>query len=56
MAFHTHNNKAIGAKIRKIMHEGVRGKKVSQNQAVAIAFSMSRKGKKRSKAKGKKKK
>ena len=38
-------NKAIGNKISKIMHEGVRGKKVKVKQAVAIAFSMMRKHK-----------
>ena len=37
--------KKIGKKISKIMHEGVRGKKVGRKQAVAIAFSMARKGK-----------
>lgn len=53
MAYHGPNHKAVSAKIKKIMHEGVRGKKVSQKQAVAIAFSMSRKGRK---VKSKKKK
>ena len=33
----------IGAKVKKIMNEGVRGKKVPQKQAVAIAISMSKK-------------
>lgn len=59
MAFHGQNHKTISAKIRKIMHEGIRGKKVSQEQAVAIALSMARKGKLGRKAKklaGKKKK
>jgi len=51
MAFH-HHKKAIGQKIKKIMHEGVRGKKVSQKQAIAIAFSMARKGKKKKSLKG----
>lgn len=32
----------VSKKISKIMHEGVRGKKVSPKQAVAIAFSMAR--------------
>lgn len=36
----------IGAKVKKIMHEGVRGKKVPQKQAVAIAISMSKRAKK----------
>lgn len=35
--------KFISHKISKIMHEGVRGKKVPRKQAVAIAFSMARK-------------
>ena len=35
--------KFIGAKIRKIKKEGIRGKKVSQKQAVAVALSMARK-------------
>lgn len=35
----------ISAKIKKIMHEGVRGKKVPQKQAVAIAESYARRGK-----------
>lgn len=43
-----HKNKAVAIKIKKIMKEGVRGKKVSQKQAVAIAYSMARKGKKKS--------
>lgn len=30
----------IGEKIKKIMHEGVKGKKVKQKQAVAVAYSM----------------
>lgn len=46
-----HNHKMMSAKISKIMHEGVRGKKVSQKQAVAIAFNMARKGKLGRKAK-----
>jgi len=33
----------IGHKISKIMHEGVRGKKVDPKQAIAIALSMARK-------------
>lgn len=36
----------ISEKIKKIMHEGVRGKKVPQKQAVAIAYSYARRGKK----------
>jgi len=39
------SKKKISKKISKIMHEGVRGKKVKQNQAVAIALSMARKKK-----------
>jgi hypothetical protein len=36
----------ISGKIKKIMHEGIRGKKVSQKQAVAVAYNMSRRAKK----------
>lgn len=36
----------ISSKVRKIMHEGIRGKKVKVKQAVAVAYSMSRKAKK----------
>ena len=32
--------KFMGAKMRKIKKEGIRGKKVSQKQAVAVALSM----------------
>jgi len=35
--------KFIGAKIRKIKKEGIRGKKVSRKQAIAVALSMARK-------------
>jgi|TARA_R100000750_G_C2326132_1_gene88245 hypothetical protein len=35
--------KFISAKISKIMGEGIRGKKVSQKQAIAIANSMAKK-------------
>ena len=35
--------KFMGAKMRKIKKEGIRGKKVSQKQAVAVALSMARK-------------
>lgn len=42
----------VSAKVGKIKHEGVRGKKVSTKQAVAIALSMARK--KRLKVPGKK--
>ena len=35
----------ISAKIRRIMHEGIRGKKVSQAQAIAVAYSMAKKRK-----------
>ena len=39
----THRNKKwVSAKIRKIMHEGIKGRKVSSKQAVAVAFSMAR--------------
>jgi len=41
----------ISEKVKKIMHEGIKGKKVSQKQAVAVAFSMSRKAKKLRKGK-----
>ena len=40
----------MGAKIKKIMKEGVRGRKVSQRQAVAVALSMQRKGQLKKKA------
>ena len=46
MAYHQHSKKAqgfVGAKIKKIKKEGIRGKKVSQKQAVAVALSMARK-------------
>ncbi len=33
--------KFISGKVKKIMHEGIRGKKVSDKQAVAVAFKMS---------------
>jgi len=36
----------VSAKIKKIMHEGVRGKKVPVKQAAAIAINMVGKGKK----------
>ena len=35
--------KLVSAKISKIMHEGIRGKKVKKDQAVAVAYSMMRK-------------
>jgi len=38
--------KFISNKIRKIMHEGVRGKKVPVKQAAAIAYSYAKRGKK----------
>lgn len=38
--------KFISSKIEKIMHEGVRGKKVPIKQAEAIAYSYARRGKK----------
>ena len=37
----------IKSKIKKIMHEGIGGKKVPQKQAVAVSYSMSRKRKKK---------
>ena len=48
MAYHHHKGKEkarkfMGAKMRKIKKEGIRGKKVSQKQAVAVALSMARK-------------
>ena len=42
-----HKNKAVANKIKKIMSEGIRGKKVSQKQAVAVAYSMEKKRKKK---------
>ncbi len=36
----------ISGKIKKIMHEGIRGKKVPQKQAIAVAYSYARRGKK----------
>ena len=36
----------IGEKVRKIMKEGIQGKKVPQKQAVAVAYSMAQKAKK----------
>ena len=36
----------ISEKVKKIMHEGIKGKKVKANQAVAVAMSMSGKAKK----------
>lgn len=36
----------ISKKISKIMHEGIKGKKVSQKQAVAVAYSMAGKARK----------
>lgn len=35
--------KFISNKISKIMHEGIHGKKVKQNQAVAVAMEYARK-------------
>ena len=37
--------KKVGRKISKIMHEGLRGKKVKRKQAIAAAYSMVRSGK-----------
>lgn len=39
----TEKQKFISAKIKKVMHEGVHGKKVPLKQAVAIAYSYSKK-------------
>lgn len=39
----TAKQKFISNKIKKVMHEGVRGKKVKVNQAAAIAYSMAKK-------------
>ena len=36
----------IGEKVSKIMHEGIRGKKVKKDQAIAVAYSMADKAKK----------
>jgi len=41
---------AVGTKIEKIKSEGIRGRKVSQRQAVAVALSMQRRGQLRKKA------
>ena len=35
----------ISNKISKIMHEGIRGKKVGQKQAIAVAYNYARKKK-----------
>lgn len=35
--------KYISSKIKKIMHEGIRGKKVPQKQAIAVAMNYARK-------------
>ena len=48
MAYHHHKGKKkaqkfVSYKIRQIKKEGIRGKKVSQKQAVAVALSMARK-------------
>ena len=39
----TAKQKWISNKISKIMHEGIRSKKVSQKQAIAVAYSMAKK-------------
>lgn len=41
----TAKQKYISNKISKVMHEGIRGKKVSQKQAIAVAHSYARKRK-----------
>lgn len=38
-------SKKVGRKISKIMHEGLRGKKVSKKQAIAAAIHMVKSGK-----------
>jgi len=45
MSKHGTKQHKISEKIRKIMHEGVKGKKVKVKQAAAIAYNMARKGK-----------
>lgn len=35
----------VSNKISKVMHEGIRGKKVSKKQAIAVAYSYARKRK-----------
>ena len=37
--------KFISGKIKKIMHEGIRGKKVKKNQAIAVAMEYARRRK-----------
>ena len=39
----TAKQKFISNKISKVMHEGIRGKKVKQKQAIAVAYSYMRK-------------
>ncbi len=41
----TEKQKFISNKIKKIMHEGIRGKKVPQKQAIAVAYSYAKRGK-----------
>lgn len=45
------HSKSISEKVKKIMHEGIKGKKVSQKQAVAVAYSMAKRAKKARKKK-----
>ncbi len=35
--------KAVSSKIKEVMHKGIKGKKVSQKQAVAVGLSVARK-------------
>lgn len=41
----TEKQKFISNKISKIMHEGIRGKPVSQKQAIAVAYEYAKKRK-----------
>lgn len=42
----TAKQKFISEKIKRIMHEGIRGKQVPQKQAIAVAYSMAKEHKK----------
>jgi len=41
------NKKFISQKIRKIMREGIRGRRVSHRQAIRVAFEIARRRHKR---------